>query len=117
MNEKEKIQKQIDKTEDKIKRLEQEKQLKGILVKKYIRCGKEGCHCEFGKKHGPYLYLQTYDKNAKKIKVKYIKKENSEEYKQMKKNDLDLKKAQKKLSELKKELNKIKKEEKKNEAK
>lgn len=53
----------------------------GILVYKYIKCGKEGCRCENGQKHGPYLHLQTYDKTTKKIKTKYIKKSLEEEYK------------------------------------
>lgn len=27
------------------------------LIEQYVRCGKPGCHCAHGNKHGPYHYL------------------------------------------------------------
>lgn len=29
----------------------------GYLVAEYVRCGKPGCRCNRGEKHGPYWYL------------------------------------------------------------
>lgn len=37
----------------------------GVLVDRYIVCGKSGCKCRTGKKHGPYPHIQVYDKNRK----------------------------------------------------
>ena len=33
--------------------------LRGTLRRRYIRCGKPGCHCEKGRGHGPFLYLSV----------------------------------------------------------
>ena len=30
----------------------------GYLVAEYVRCGKPGCKCRRGEKHGPYWYLR-----------------------------------------------------------
>jgi len=29
----------------------------GYLVAEYVRCGKPGCRCQRGEKHGPYWYV------------------------------------------------------------
>jgi len=34
-------------------------QLQGSLFARYGVCGKEGCACRVGRKHGPYLVLST----------------------------------------------------------
>jgi hypothetical protein len=31
--------------------------LAGSLVKQYVNCGKSGCRCQRGQKHGPLFYL------------------------------------------------------------
>ena len=31
--------------------------LAGSLVKQYVNCGKAGCRCQRGQKHGPLFYL------------------------------------------------------------
>jgi hypothetical protein len=33
--------------------------LRGTLRRRYVRCGKEGCHCRKGRGHGPFLYLSV----------------------------------------------------------
>ncbi len=30
----------------------------GYLVAEYVRCGKPGCRCQRGQRHGPYWYLR-----------------------------------------------------------
>lgn len=33
--------------------------IKGSLVEQYKVCGKKGCRCQKGEKHGPYYYLSN----------------------------------------------------------
>lgn len=33
--------------------------LRGSVRKRFVRCGKAGCHCEHGRGHGPVVYLST----------------------------------------------------------
>ncbi len=33
--------------------------LRGTLRRRYIRCGKAGCHCAKGPGHGPFIYLSV----------------------------------------------------------
>ena len=47
--------------------------LQGTIVKLYRRCGREGCRCREGKKHGPAYYLSTKEKG--KTQMLYIPKE------------------------------------------
>jgi hypothetical protein len=37
------------------------KPLPGVLRAEWIRCGKAGCRCERGERHGPYLYHRWYE--------------------------------------------------------
>lgn len=53
--------------------------LHGSIVLKYIKCGKEGCKCEDGYKHGPYPHIQFYDGDGK-LKTLYIKKNLVDQY-------------------------------------
>jgi uncharacterized protein DUF6788 len=39
--------------------LRQREQLQGSLFERWAVCGKEGCSCREGKKHGPYTVLST----------------------------------------------------------
>ena len=76
--------------------------VKGILVDRYIRCGKPNCKCndaEFPEKHGPYPNIQYYD-NKGKLRNLYIKKSQKEEY------ELKLKQSEEFISTIK-ELNKL----------
>jgi hypothetical protein len=33
--------------------------LRGSLRRRYVRCGKAGCHCQSGRGHGPVFYLSV----------------------------------------------------------
>lgn len=33
--------------------------LRATLRRRYVRCGKPGCHCREGQGHGPFIYLST----------------------------------------------------------
>jgi hypothetical protein len=33
--------------------------LRGSLRRRFVRCGKAGCHCKRGRGHGPVVYLST----------------------------------------------------------
>lgn len=52
--------------------------LSGALVEKYIKCGKEGCRCMQGYRHGPYPHIQYYHKGV--LRTIYIRKRQREEY-------------------------------------
>jgi hypothetical protein len=39
--------------------LQQRAQLQGSLVVRHVECGKPGCACHSGKKHGPYFVLSN----------------------------------------------------------
>lgn len=54
--------------------------LSGALVEKYIKCGKEGCKCSQGYRHGPYPHIQYYQNGV--LKTIYIRKRKAEEYRQ-----------------------------------
>lgn len=95
-------EKRIAEIEERLSQITKDNELNGVLVYKYIKCGKEGCHCEDGKKHGPYLHLQTYDKKTKKIKTKYIKKSEEEIYKEKFAENKEYNKLMKELMKLKK---------------
>jgi uncharacterized protein YjiS (DUF1127 family) len=46
--------------------------IEGSLVKRYTVCGKKGCRCLTGKKHGPFLYLTRLVEG--KLKTRYVRK-------------------------------------------
>ena len=105
----EQIDKKIKYYENKLSKLEKNDNLKGVLVYKYIKCGKENCTCATGQKHGPYLHFQTYDKNEHRIKTKYIRKNDTEFFEEKYKENKDYVKTTKKLEELYKLRKKLKK--------
>jgi hypothetical protein len=41
--------------------------LQGSLIKKYVKCGKERCHCAEGQGHGPVYYLSFKEKGSTKL--------------------------------------------------
>lgn len=93
----EEINNEIEKME---KKLEGKKDngLRGIIVEKYIKCGKENCRCAYGHKHGPYPHLQYYEKG--KTKTLYIRKKIRDEVeKELEKNN-EFRKDLKKLKKL-----------------
>lgn len=58
------IEKEIKELENKINN-KYDNGVYGVMVDRYIICGKAGCKCRSGKKHGPYPHIQIYDKNKK----------------------------------------------------
>jgi hypothetical protein len=41
--------------------------LQGSLVTLYRKCGKKGCHCEGGQKHGPAYYLSYKEEGVTRM--------------------------------------------------
>ena len=46
--------------------------LPGAVVPQFIRCGKPGCQCSYGHRHGPYFYRVWRDEDSQVRKV-YVK--------------------------------------------
>ncbi len=44
-----------------------DKVLRATLSEYYLTCGKKGCRCKRGQKHGPYLYLSSSEKGKVKM--------------------------------------------------
>jgi hypothetical protein len=51
--------------------------LAGSLVKQYVICGKSGCRCQRGQKHGPLFYL--YWKEQGRSRSLYVPREKAVE--------------------------------------
>ena len=95
--------KELEAKERKLKVLSNK--IQGSIVKKYVRCGKEKCKtCKFGKGHGPYYYLVTYENG--KQKWKYMGK-TMEKINKSRKLNLELRKIRKEKKKLLIELKKI----------
>lgn len=44
--------------------------LKGSLIERLTVCGRPGCRCQQGEKHGPYLYVSVFDgKQSRQVYV------------------------------------------------
>ena len=44
--------------------------LKGSLIERFTVCGRPGCRCGQGEKHGPYLYASVFDgKQSRQVYV------------------------------------------------
>lgn len=41
--------------------------LRGSLIERFTVCGRPGCRCLKGKKHGPYLYLSVFDGKGSRL--------------------------------------------------
>lgn len=61
--------------------------LYGTMVEQYICCGKEGCKCMQGYKHGPYPHIHLYDNNNI-LRGIYIGKKKKELYEKKLKDNL-----------------------------
>jgi hypothetical protein len=51
-----------------------------FLALEFVRCGRPGCRCQWGLRHGPYWYLryEEWDRNARVIRHRreYVSKDN-----------------------------------------
>lgn len=76
------IQEQLFSIRDRLAQLEGQIDLsiKGFIVPKMIRCGKESCRCAGGDLHGPYPHLQ-YIGEDKRLHQKYLNRKIYPEYK------------------------------------
>ena len=54
--------------------------LAGSLVRQYVICGKSGCRCQHGQKHGPLFYL--YWKEQGRSRSLYVPREKVTEMRQ-----------------------------------
>jgi len=41
--------------------------LQGSVIEKYVKCGKENCHCAEGQGHGPAYYLSFKEEGVTKL--------------------------------------------------
>ena len=47
--------------------------LKASLIERFTVCGRPGCRCQQGQKHGPYLYASIFDgKQSRQVYVPQI---------------------------------------------
>lgn len=54
--------------------------IQGSLLERYLPCGKEGCKCEKGEKHGPFYYFTYFESG--KHKIIYIPKDKVDKVKE-----------------------------------
>ncbi len=47
--------------------------LPGEVCAQYIRCGKPGCHCRLGERHGPYYYRIW--REGSRVQKAYVRRE------------------------------------------
>lgn len=77
----------------------------GIIVFKYIKCGKKGCKCSLDLDrrilHGPYPHFQYRDANGV-LHQKYLNRKNVREYREKVDMNTEYKNARRKLNRLKK---------------
>lgn len=71
----------------------------GNIVDRYITCGKDGCKCKRGYKHGPYPHIQVYD-NKNKLHGIYLGRNKVDRYANSLKNDNEYIKIVKELNKL-----------------
>lgn len=109
--------KTLEQINEEIKRLEKQIEgkhdngLSGILIEKYIKCGKEGCKCMRGYKHGPYPHIQYYHNGI--LRTIYIRKKSAEEYVKKLEENREFRKTVRELIKLYKKKIQFEKEQKK----
>ena len=54
--------------------------IRGSLIERYMRCGKAGCKCNDGERHGPF-YSLTFTEGDKRKNI-YVAKDKAEEVKE-----------------------------------
>ena len=95
---------EIAEAEERLAQLSFDKEYDGIIVYKYIKCGKKGCRCSLDIKnrvlHGPYPHFQ-YRKNGV-LHQKYLNRKNVREYSEKVENNTLYKKAKREVRRLKK---------------
>lgn len=107
---------EIIEAEEEFSKLTFDPEYDGIIVLKYIKCGKKGCKCSLDINsrilHGPYPHFQ-YRKNGI-LHQKYLNRKNVREYKEKVDANNEYKKAKRKLNALKRKKEQFLREMKKN---
>ena len=85
-----------------VRRVANEPLLRGSLVQMYRTCGKEGCHCQQGEKHGPYYVLSS--RSAGKGAFVYLDGERVDEVKDLVKHSRAFRQGLTRLRKLNQEL-------------
>ena len=81
--------------------------LQGSLVKRYVKCGKENCHCAEGEGHGPVFYLSYKEKGL--TRLIYIPSEEVEKVKRQLSTFKQYKEIGGKIAKLNREILKLRK--------
>ncbi|QUH22043.1 DUF6788 family protein [Alkaliphilus sp. B6464] len=98
MNKLDTIIKEIEELEKQIER-KFDNGLRGAIVDKYIKCGRDGCKCDQGYRHGPYPHIQFYDQKGV-LRTIYIRKKLGTEYKEKIKENTEFRRVVKVLVRL-----------------
>ena len=72
--------------------------IRGSLIERFTVCGRPGCRCLKGKKHGPYLYLSVFD--GKRSRLVYVPQDREPEVRAWVQNYQKLSEILAKLSDL-----------------
>lgn len=72
--------------------------VEGSLVEQYRTCGKAGCRCKRGEKHGPYHYLSQ--KVDGRTRMRYVAKKEVRQLKVLLRRHRELRQARQRIREL-----------------
>lgn len=98
-----KLEQKLNELENKVAGMTFHPELKGILVAKYVTCGRHDCNCiTVGERHGPYFYIQY--KKDNKTKFSYLDAAKATKLKPLYDENKTYKKAIAKINKLKREL-------------
>lgn len=90
---------EIYELEEELNKITFDPQYDGIIVLKYIKCGKKGCKCSLDLEHrilhGPYPHFQY--RVGKVLHQKYLNRKNVKEYKEKVDNNIKYKQLKKEI--------------------
>ncbi len=79
--------------------------LRGSLVSQFKTCGKKNCHCQNGKKHGPFTYLSL--RVAGRTKMLFIREADRAEVEELVGNYRDFRRVKAELAGLNREISRL----------
>lgn len=82
-----------------------ERMLKGSLIEVYKVCGKKGCRCTRGERHGPFKYLSISKQN--KTTMIFIRKADELWVKELQRNYKNFRRARSKILKFNAEITKV----------
>lgn len=102
---------ELSELEEEISKIEFDPEYDGIIVLKYIKCGKKGCKCSLDLEHrilhGPYPHFQYRKNNV--LHQKYLNRKNVREYKEKVDNNNLYKELKRKIRAQKLKIKKLEK--------